>query len=151
MPSRDTFHFPGGLKDYLDGTLDKQGRVTSQIFAGRTEKVSGHGAVEWAVSWTADDGFVRSYCNTIPTPEGGTHEAGLRSVLLRETGITEVIFTIHRDGDITNLRLARSSGSNLLDAVAMNAIKASKPLPRLPEDFPRDVVNAKFSFEVYSR
>ena len=83
VPSRDTFHFPGGLKDYLDGTLDKQGRVTSQIFAGRTEKVSGHGAVEWAVSWTADDGFVRSYCNTIPTPEGGTHEAGLRSVLLR--------------------------------------------------------------------
>ncbi|MEF2550146.1 DNA topoisomerase IV subunit B [Aurantimonas sp. A2-1-M11] len=83
VPSRDTFHFPGGLKDYLDGTLDKTGRVTSQIFAGRTEKVSGHGAVEWAVSWTADDGFVRSYCNTIPTPEGGTHEAGLRSVLLR--------------------------------------------------------------------
>ncbi|MDX1731927.1 MAG: DNA topoisomerase IV subunit B, partial [Aurantimonas coralicida] len=83
VPSRETFHFPGGLKDYLDGTLDKQGRVTSQIFAGRTEKVSGHGAVEWAVSWTADDGFVRSYCNTIPTPEGGTHEAGLRSVLLR--------------------------------------------------------------------
>ncbi|TFF20761.1 DNA topoisomerase IV subunit B [Jiella endophytica] len=83
VPTRETFHFPGGLKDYLDTTLGTEHRVTSQIFAGRTEKISGHGAVEWAVSWTADDGFVRSYCNTIPTPEGGTHEAGLRSVLLR--------------------------------------------------------------------
>lgn len=83
VPTRETFHFPGGLKDYLDVTLGAEHRVTSQIFAGRTEKLTGHGAVEWAVSWTADDGFIRSYCNTIPTPEGGTHEAGLRSVLLR--------------------------------------------------------------------
>ncbi|WAP68969.1 DNA topoisomerase IV subunit B [Jiella pelagia] len=83
VPTRETFHFPGGLKDYLDVTLGTEHRITSQIFAGRTEKVSGHGAVEWAVSWTADDGFVRSYCNTIPTPEGGSHETGLRSVLLR--------------------------------------------------------------------
>ncbi|MBO0664428.1 DNA topoisomerase IV subunit B [Jiella sp. MQZ9-1] len=83
VPSRETFHFPGGLKDYLETTLGSEHRVTSQLFAGRTEKTTGHGAVEWAVSWTADDGFVRSYCNTIPTPEGGTHEAGLRSVLLR--------------------------------------------------------------------
>jgi len=83
VSQRETFHFPGGLKDYLDTTLGNEHRVTSQIFAGHTEKTAGHGAVEWAVSWTADDGFVRSYCNTIPTPEGGTHEAGLRSVLLR--------------------------------------------------------------------
>ncbi|MFD2237737.1 DNA topoisomerase IV subunit B [Aureimonas populi] len=83
VPARASFHFPGGLKDYLAASIGKEHRVTSQIFAGRTEKVSGHGAVEWAVSWTAADGFVRSYCNTIPTPEGGTHEAGLRSVLLR--------------------------------------------------------------------
>jgi topoisomerase-4 subunit B len=82
-PARATFHFPGGLKDYLEGSLGDEQRVTSQTFAGRTEKVSGHGAVEWAVSWTGGDGFVRSYCNTIPTPEGGTHEAGLRAVLTR--------------------------------------------------------------------
>ncbi|WP_188852138.1 DNA topoisomerase IV subunit B [Aureimonas glaciei] len=82
-PARATFHFPGGLKDYLEGSLGDEQRVTSQTFAGRTEKVSGHGAVEWAVSWTGGDGFVRSYCNTIPTPEGGTHEAGLRTVLTR--------------------------------------------------------------------
>lgn len=83
VPARASFHFPGGLKDYLEASLDGQTRVTSQIFAGRSEKVSGHGAVEWAVSWTQDDGAVRSYVNTIPTPEGGSHEAGLRAVLLR--------------------------------------------------------------------
>ena len=82
-PGRASFHFPGGLKDYLEGSLGNEQRVTSQIFSGRTEKISGHGAVEWAVSWTGGDGFVRSYCNTIPTPEGGTHEAGLRNVLTR--------------------------------------------------------------------
>ncbi|GGD88721.1 DNA topoisomerase 4 subunit B [Aureimonas endophytica] len=82
-PARATFHFPGGLKDYLETSLGAEHRVTTQSFSGRTEKASGHGAVEWAVSWTSADGFVRSYCNTIPTPEGGTHEAGLRNVLLR--------------------------------------------------------------------
>ncbi|SJZ57584.1 DNA topoisomerase IV subunit B [Consotaella salsifontis] len=83
VPSRATFHYPGGLKDFLDDTLGKDRRVTSQIFSGRTEKASGHGAVEWAVSWTAEDGFIRSYCNTIPTAEGGAHENGLRAVLTR--------------------------------------------------------------------
>jgi topoisomerase-4 subunit B len=53
------------------------------MFSGRTERQGGHGSVEWAVGWFAGDGFVRSYCNTIPTAEGGTHEAGLRSILLR--------------------------------------------------------------------
>ncbi|WP_185982698.1 DNA topoisomerase IV subunit B [Aureimonas mangrovi] len=83
LPARQSFHFPGGLKDYLAAAIGQEHRVAAQIFAGRTEKVSGHGSVEWAVSWTTGDGFVRSYCNTIPTPEGGTHEAGLRAVLLR--------------------------------------------------------------------
>ena len=83
VPARQSFHFPGGLKDYLAASLGQEHRVTSQIFSGRTEKVSGHGAVEWAISWTTGDGFVRSYCNTIPTADGGTHEAGLRAVLLR--------------------------------------------------------------------
>ncbi|WP_336741044.1 DNA topoisomerase IV subunit B [Aureimonas altamirensis] len=83
VPPKATFHFPGGLKDYLETSIGSEHRVTTQVFSGRTQKASGHGAVEWAVCWTAADGAVRSYCNTIPTPEGGTHEAGLRSVLLR--------------------------------------------------------------------
>lgn len=77
------FHFPGGLKDYLEASLGKQMRVTEAPFSGSTTKKSGHGAVEWAVCWYGDDGFVNSYCNTVPTGEGGTHEAGFRLALTR--------------------------------------------------------------------
>ncbi|SNZ07977.1 DNA topoisomerase IV subunit B [Cohaesibacter gelatinilyticus] len=83
IPPKATFHFPGGLKDYLSASLGKQNFVTPEIFAGKTEKTGGHGAVEWAVCWYAGDGFSNSYCNTVPTPEGGTHESGLRTALLR--------------------------------------------------------------------
>jgi len=89
-PAEATFHFPGGLKEYLEATIEGQTRVTKDIFAGRVEKPGGHGSVEWAVCWVADeDGFLNSYCNTIPTPEGGTHENGFRSALgkaLRDFG-----------------------------------------------------------------
>lgn len=81
--AKAVFHFPGGLKDYLSASLGKQHQVTTEPFAGSTEKKSGHGAVEWAVTWYADDGFLNSYCNTVPTPEGGTHEAGFRTTLTR--------------------------------------------------------------------
>ncbi|MFZ1813064.1 MAG: DNA topoisomerase IV subunit B [Rhizobiaceae bacterium] len=77
------FHFPGGLKDYLEASIDAKYKVTVEPFAGKTEKSGGHGAVEWAVAWHGDDGFVNSYCNTIPTRDGGTHEAGLRIALAR--------------------------------------------------------------------
>jgi topoisomerase-4 subunit B len=82
-PPTAVFHFPSGLKDFLAVELGNEKMVTSQIFAGRTEKASGHGAAEWAIAWYPGDGFVRSYCNTIPTGEGGTHEQGLRMALLR--------------------------------------------------------------------
>lgn len=82
-PDKAVFHFPGGLKDYLAASLGKDFQVTRDMFAGRTEKSGGHGALEWAVAWYGGDGFVHSYCNTIPTGEGGTHEAGLRIALTR--------------------------------------------------------------------
>ena len=79
-----TFHFPGGLKDYLAADIEGQELVVDQTFTGKVEKEGKHGSVEWAIAWTAfEDGFVHSYCNTIPTPDGGTHEAGLRASLLR--------------------------------------------------------------------
>ena len=84
VPTEASFRFPGGLKDYL--AQDTQGRplVAEQPFVGKSTKPGGHGSVEWAVAWLADDdGFVHSYCNTIPTANGGTHEAGLRAALLR--------------------------------------------------------------------
>ncbi len=82
-PDKAVFHFPGGLKDYLVATLGDEFQVTREVFAGKSEKQGGHGSIEWAVTWYGGDGFLNSYCNTIPTPEGGTHEAGFRSVLTR--------------------------------------------------------------------
>jgi topoisomerase-4 subunit B len=83
-PARDTLKFPGGLLDFLKGEIGKSNTINNRDFAGRTENRDGKGAVEWAVSWTpAIDPFVRSYCNTIPTPQGGTHEQGLRNALTK--------------------------------------------------------------------
>jgi len=84
VPEQETFHFPDGLKDFLAAAIHNDTLVHSDIFTGKAGKTGGHGAVEWAVAWTADaDGFISSYCNTIPTDDGGTHESGLRSVLTR--------------------------------------------------------------------
>ncbi|MCF6274321.1 MAG: DNA topoisomerase IV subunit B [Robiginitomaculum sp.] len=83
VTEKAVFHFPGGLKDYLMTSLGKQMQVTDEPFAGVTAKKSGHGAVEWAITWYGDDGFVNSYCNTIPTLGGGTHEQGLRAALTK--------------------------------------------------------------------
>ena len=97
-PAKAEFHFPGGLKDYLLSEIDGQTLVTKEIFAGRTAGTNGHGAVEWAVAWVADeDGFLRSYCNTIPTPDGGTHETGMRQALSKG---------LRAYGDLTNNRRA---------------------------------------------
>ncbi len=84
IPAEAVLRFPGGLKDYLAREIEGKEPVTEQAFTGKIEREGGHGSLEWAVSWLAnDDGFVHSYCNTIPTPDGGTHEAGFRLALLR--------------------------------------------------------------------
>jgi topoisomerase-4 subunit B len=83
-PAEAVLRFPGGLKDYLGRETHGKELVTDQPFVGKVTREGGHGSLEWAVSWLAeDDGFVHSYCNTIPTPDGGTHEAGFRSALLK--------------------------------------------------------------------
>ncbi|MEM5472751.1 DNA topoisomerase IV subunit B [Hoeflea sp. AS60] len=82
-PEKAVLHFPGGLKDYLEASLGKEHRVNRDIFAGKTEKSGGHGSMEWAITWYGGDSSINSYCNTIPTPEGGTHEAGLRIALTK--------------------------------------------------------------------
>ena len=76
-PDKAIFHFPGGLQ----GLSRRQSRARSsghraRSSPARVEKTGGHGSLEWAITWFGGDGFVHSYCNTIPTPEGGTHEAG---------------------------------------------------------------------------
>ncbi len=83
-PPEAVFHFPGGLKDYLAADIEGKPLVAEQFFTGRVEKPERHGSLEWAVTWLAeDDGSIHSYCNTIPTPDGGSHESGLRLALLR--------------------------------------------------------------------
>ncbi|MEJ2377285.1 MAG: DNA topoisomerase IV subunit B, partial [Pseudolabrys sp.] len=84
VPEKATFHFEHGLRDYLAEQLRGATLVHPDIFTNSSGKVGAHGAVQWAIAWTADiDGFLNSYCNTIPTPDGGTHESGLRTALLR--------------------------------------------------------------------
>ncbi|QFR32047.1 DNA topoisomerase IV subunit B [Ancylobacter sp. TS-1] len=84
IPPKAVFRFPGGLKDYLAADIEGHTLVHPDIFAGKTSRPGGHGSAEWAVAWLGDaDGAVSSYCNTIPTAEGGTHETGLRAVLLK--------------------------------------------------------------------
>lgn len=82
-PEKAVFHFPGGLKDFLQSRLEGENYVTRDVFAGKVEKKGGHGSLEWAMSWISNDGFLDSYCNTVPTPEGGTHESGFRSALTK--------------------------------------------------------------------
>jgi topoisomerase IV subunit B len=83
------FRFPGGLRDYLAREVEGKDLVVDNLFSGRIDKGAngsgGHGSLEWAIAWlaTGEDGFSNSYCNTIPTVEGGTHEQGLRIALLR--------------------------------------------------------------------
>src|SRR5499433_1700747 len=84
VPEQETFHFPDGLKDFLTAAIHGQMLIHPDLFTGSSGKSGSHGTVEWAVAWVGDaDGFVSSYCNTIPTNEGGTHEAGLRAALTR--------------------------------------------------------------------
>jgi len=85
VPEQEAFHFPGGLGDFLSGMLGERKLVAETPFVGQAKLNSDSGRVEWAIAWPADDeeGFVSSYCNTVPTPQGGTHEQGLRTALLR--------------------------------------------------------------------
>ncbi|MEK6734026.1 MAG: DNA topoisomerase IV subunit B, partial [Pseudomonadota bacterium] len=83
IPKQELICFPAGLTDFLEFRLKDQEPIIPQIFSGKTNNTAGK--IEWAVSWVADDeaGFVSSYCNTVPTPLGGTHEQGLRNVILK--------------------------------------------------------------------
>ncbi len=87
IPAEESFHFEGGLKDYLTSEIGERPTVVPQPFAGEARSETNGtqgGKVEWAVWWPNDEeGFVRSYCNTVPTAEGGTHESGFRSALVR--------------------------------------------------------------------
>jgi topoisomerase-4 subunit B len=87
-PAEAILHFPNGLADFLAELTKSKRAVVSESFSGKTEKDGPHGRVEWAITWVSDgfgeaDGFLRSYCNTVYTPDGGFHEAGFRAAIAK--------------------------------------------------------------------
>ena len=120
VPETAVLHFPGGLKDFLATRIEGLATVTNDAFAGRVEKAEGHGSVEWAISWVNADGFISSYCNTVPTPDGGTHEAGLRAALTKG---------IRAYGELTGAkRMAQVTADDVLGtAAAMLSVFIREP------------------------
>jgi topoisomerase-4 subunit B len=115
VPQEARLHFPGGLGDFLAASLEGRDLLTPTPFLGQAEFTAGEhgGSVEWAVLWPDDeeDGFCHSYCNTIPTPEGGTHEAGLRNALTRG---------VRAYGELVgNRRIAQATGDDVTAGAAM--------------------------------
>ncbi|MEJ0017011.1 MAG: DNA topoisomerase IV subunit B [Acetobacteraceae bacterium] len=83
-PAEAVLHFPGGLRDSLEAEIGEAPRVLPTLWAGEADLPSASGRLEWAVAWLEEgEGFTHSYCNTIPTTQGGTHEAGFRAALLK--------------------------------------------------------------------
>jgi topoisomerase IV subunit B len=112
VPQEARLHFPGGLGDFLAASLAERSLLTARPFVGKVDFPDG-GSVEWAVAWPEDedDGFCHSYCNTIPTGEGGTHEAGLRNALVRG---------LKAHGElIGNKRVAQATGEDVTTGAAM--------------------------------
>ena len=114
VPVKAELHFPGGLKDFLEERLAGKPRVADEIFSGRVAKPGGHGSVEWAIAWfDGEDGFISSYCNTIPTIEGGTHEQGFRQALTRSLRNYGELSDNRRAGLITAEDAVASAGAML--------------------------------------
>ena len=84
VPEEGSFKFPGGLADHLAEQIGGRECVTAQPFTGRQDFADEQGRVEWAIAWPLySDGSTSWYCNTVPTPDGGTHEQGLRAALTK--------------------------------------------------------------------
>jgi topoisomerase IV subunit B len=117
VPQEARLHFPGGLGDFLAASLAERALLTPRPFLGKVDfppdGTKDNGSVEWAVAWPEDedDGFCHSYCNTIPTIDGGTHEAGLRNALVRG---------LKAHGELVgNKRIAQATGEDVTTGAAM--------------------------------
>lgn len=124
VPAKAVLHFPNGLLDYLNTTLEGRPLVTAP-FSGEATLADGKGRVEWAVAWPADidrneDSRCLSYCNTIPTPEGGTHENGFKACLTKG---------IKAYGEMTgNKKMNTITGDDVMDgAVATISVFIKDP------------------------
>ena len=108
IPAEAELHFPGGLRDSLDADIADAPRAIPEIWAGEAALPPGPGGaatgrVEWALAWMeGSEAFLHSYCNTVPTPQGGTHEAGFRAALLRGLRAWGEQRSNKRAGQVTN-------------------------------------------------
>ncbi len=102
-PAEEILKFPNGLEDFLKYRIKDLPCVTPRPFAGQATLPNGEGRVEWAITWFdgGEEGFFSSYCNTIATPLGGTHEAGLRTALTRSLRSYAEMLGNRKSGDIT--------------------------------------------------
>ena len=99
-PQEMELHFPNGLKDFLNYQIGARPTINRTMFSGDAELANDEGRVEWAITWPEDEnGFCNSYCNTVVTPQGGTHELGFKTALIR--GLKEY-------GEMANVKKAAS-------------------------------------------
>jgi topoisomerase-4 subunit B len=112
VPPEAVLKFPGGLGDYLSGLVNGRGTLTEKPFVEQADLPDNAGRVEWAIAWPEDgEGQVSSYCNTVPTPEGGSHVQGLRSGLTR---------ALKAYGDLTGKRGASGiSADDVMDGAVI--------------------------------
>jgi topoisomerase-4 subunit B len=113
IPAKESIHFPGGLKDYLTSQLEEFKTVTEEAFLGEIQFPDNQGRAEWALHWIegGEEGFIRSFCNTIPTAQGGTHESGLRSAILKG---------LRAYGEMTNnKKAAKITGDDILTSACI--------------------------------
>ena len=90
IPAQTEFYYPNGVADFLDEKTRDKPRILPKIFSGTVDFPDDSGRVEWALTFltdengaASDDGFFASYCNTIATIDGGTHESGFKSAITR--------------------------------------------------------------------
>ena len=120
-PPEMELNFPNGLRDFLNYQIGSRGTVNRMPFAGDAMLANDEGRVEWAITWPEDEnGFCNSYCNTVVTPQGGTHELGFKTALVR--GLKEY-------GDMAGVKKAASITAEdfLSDACIMLSVFIRDP------------------------
>ena len=122
IPEKDIFKFSNGLIDLVNSEIDENVSLMQEIFSGTKEKDKNNISCEWAINWSlGTKTFLNSYCNTVPTPQGGTHELGLKNGLLK---------AIKSHGERTGNKIAQKISSDDLSKNLVGAISVFLPEPK---------------------
>ncbi len=132
VPEEAVFHFPGGLADHLREQVGTRECAISELFSGRADFSDAQGSVEWALTWPLySDGGGAYYCNTIPTPQGGTHEAGLRSGITRSLKAFGGLIGQAKKADLITAEDIMGSAEVMLSIFIRNPVFQSQTKDRL--------------------